>query len=205
MNVNHIETLQQHHLYNITATKLGSPANLNGCMMIDASIKDLNLSGIYFNDSNLMKTSFRNVKLEYAVFAYAYLKEASFKDCVMQDVSFNYADLTYSTFENVDLAYTTFISCDLTGANFSKVTPENLEGVNFSDAICHHTGFPNKEMKIGKLYKTTKNSFLISKNIQDQALVCLLDINSYTIDILDGNGTVHKNLPNWLKYSMKEV
>lgn len=205
MNPHHLKTLQEHHLYTTTNGKQGTPANLNGSAIYNQIIEDVNLSGIYFNDAKLMKTTFRKVHLQYAVFSYAYMKEASFIDCIMPDVSFNNSILTYATFKNVDLSYSTFNSANLIGANFSMLTPENLEGINFSHANLHQTVLPIKEMKTGKLYKTTKNSFFISKKIQYDSLVCLLSIDNVSMNLLDSDGIVHNGLPTWLKYSMKEV
>lgn len=205
MKPNILQAINEHHLYTTTDGVQGAPANLNGAMMYDANIEDVNLGGIYLNDAKLMKATFRKVYLQYAMFAYAYMKEASFIDCFMSDVSFNYSTLAYATFKNVDLSYSTFNSANLIGANFSMLTPENLEGVNFSEANLHQTVFPIKEIKTGKLYKTTKNSSFLSRKIKGESLVCLVSTNNHSMDLLDSNGILQKDLPIWLKFSMQEV
>jgi uncharacterized protein YjbI with pentapeptide repeats len=197
------EAINKHHLYITTDGKQGTPANLNCSMLYDAIIEDVNLNGIFFNDAKLMRANFRKVKLQHATFAYAYLREASFTNCIMSDVSFNNANLTFAVFKNVDLSYALFKETDLTGANLSIVSPTSLEGINLTSAILDRTIFPKKNMKLGKLYSTVNNKIFLDRKIQ--GLVCLISYNESNMDLLDSNGIIHKNLPFWLKFSMKEV
>ena len=201
--LNVTEAINKHHLYITTDGKQGTPANLNCCMLYDSIIEDVNLHGIFFNDSKLMNATFRKVQLQYATFAYALLKKATFIDCILYDVSFNCANLTCAVFKNVDLTYASFIECDLTGANLSSVSPKNLEGINLTHAVLNKTIFPKKDMNLGKLYSVVKTKIFLDRKIQ--GLVCLISYNESSMDLLDSSGILHKNLPSWLKFSMKEV
>lgn len=195
------EILKQHETYVVSNGKKGKVANLNGFYVENAVIENMNLQGIFFNDAKLTNAKFINTNFSYGTFSYAYLKDASFVGCNLEKTRFDFSTLYYAQFEDTNCTKTSFTEAQLTGARFSNCT---LDYVNFYNAILKETILPKKDLKLGKLYKLTSYpSFISIKKIHP--LVCLVGVNWHTIDILDGEGILHKSLPNWIKYSMQEV
>jgi uncharacterized protein YjbI with pentapeptide repeats len=195
------DILKQHETYVVSNGKKGKIANLNGFYVENAVIENMNLQGIFFNDAKLKNAKFINTNFSYGTFSYAYLYSASFIGCTLEKTKFDFSNLYCARFENTNCTKTSFIEAQLSSACFDSST---LDNVNFYSAILKETILPKKDLKLGKLYNLTSYpSFISMKKIHP--LVCLVSVNWHTISLLDGEGTLHKSIPNWIKYSMQEV
>jgi hypothetical protein len=157
--------------------------------LVCADFSYADLRGIYMISTNLYGSSFEA----------ALAKDGNFFAANLQYTNFEHSDLEGANFENADLSYSNLSSAFLKNTNFENA---RLKGCNFYGASINDCIFPDRPLKVGKLYKVI-NRFVPYHN----CLVCLISINDdKTLDLLDGkSGMLYRSQYNMIKFSLEEV
>lgn len=141
-------------------------------------------------------------------------KQANFSKKRLNNINFHKADLREALFHRADLHGSNFIDAKLEGASFKDcyLTWSNLKGADLRNAnlegsflwaaFTREANFPEKKLNLGSLYELSNIYFDFRKKV-----ILLTKISRFrTISFIEAEtGILHKDMPIWIKYSMREL
>lgn len=126
----------------------GEPVRLLGCILEDAKLSDLDLTGWVFERCQVGKADFGGATLELTRWLNCRGANAVFRGANLEDATFGASDFNNASFRSAKLSSTSFADCKLTGADF---TDARAMGPSFANTLLVSAKLPGFNFRKDKL------------------------------------------------------
>ncbi|SFD67226.1 pentapeptide repeat-containing protein [Pseudoalteromonas denitrificans] len=144
----------------------------NKNIFINEEMHEINLSGAFFNNSDLNDLNFDNANLSHCSFDRSYISNCSFfntnlngaflDEVSIDDTDFSHANLAFSSIKNTDLEKAQLTWANLTGA---QLTGTNLTEANLTRAKLTGANLTGANLTNTKMTNTTTKGTVFKDNI----------------------------------------
>jgi uncharacterized protein YjbI with pentapeptide repeats len=110
----------------------GDAVTLTNCVLDEANLRDLDLTGWRFERCSLSRTDLAAATLELCTFAHCRGPSATFHSAHLDDARFESSDFNNAVFRGAVLTSAVFTDCKLTGSDF---TDARSTGTSFADTL----------------------------------------------------------------------
>lgn len=130
----------------------------------DADLHEVDLSGLYLWEKNLVGTNLEGANLSHSTLSKAFLMGVNFRNADLRGANFWYARLTHAQLENADLRHANLINANLEDTRLSGAL---LEGALYSEQTQFPVGFDPSQRGT---YAIAPNSDLQGAQLQNAFL-----------------------------------
>lgn len=110
----------------------GDAVSLANCVLDEAKLRDLDLTGWRFERCSMSRTDFSAATLELATFSHCRGAAATFNAAHLDDARFESCDFNNAVFRGAVMTSAAFKDCKLTGSDF---TDARSTGTSFADTL----------------------------------------------------------------------